>query len=82
MPQFTDSIIVSAAVDTVFAFFRTPANLLLLALPELHLELIAAPPQLEVGSRLELRGRRWGIAHRTVLEITVLEMGKMLVEEP
>src|SRR5580692_1315932 len=81
MPHFTDSIVVSAGVDVVFEFFVTPANLLLLAQPDLHLEVVAAPRQLEVGARLELRGRRWGIAHRTVLEITALEMGKLLVEE-
>jgi ligand-binding SRPBCC domain-containing protein len=81
MPQFVDSIVVPAASDLVFRFLRTPANLPLLAQPELHLEIVAAAPLLELGSRVELKGRRWGMTHHTVLEITALEMDKLLVEE-
>lgn len=81
MTQFVNALVIPAPVGVVFSFFRTPANLQLLAPPELQLELIAAPPRLELGSRLELKGRRWGVPQRTALEVTALEMGKLLIEE-
>ena len=81
MPHFTDSVDIQADVGTVFAWFRDPANWLRLAPPELHLEIIAAPPLLELGSRLKLKGRRWGMVQRSTIEITGLEPGKVLIEE-
>ena len=81
MPTFVETVVVPAAVEAVFAFFRVPANMLLLTPPELHLELVAAPPLLELGSRMEWKGRRWGMTQRTTLEVTALAMGKLLIEE-
>jgi ligand-binding SRPBCC domain-containing protein len=81
MPHFIDSVIVPAAVEVVFTFFRTPSNLPLLAQPEMHLEIVAAPPLLEQGSRIELKARRWGFSHGSTLEVTALEMAKLLIEE-
>jgi len=80
MPEFTDSMIVPADAAAVFAFLRDPRNALRLAPPELHLEITCAPPLLEVGARVELKGRRWGITHRSVLEIIALEEDKLLRE--
>jgi ligand-binding SRPBCC domain-containing protein len=80
MPEYTDSMIVPASAATVFAFLRDPRNALRLAPPELHLEITSAPPLLEVGARLEFKGRRWGISRRSVLEIIALEEGKLLRE--
>jgi ligand-binding SRPBCC domain-containing protein len=80
MPEFTNSMVVPAAAAAVFAFLRDPRNALLLAPPELHLEITSAPALLEVGARVEFKGRRWGITHRSVLEITALEEGKLLRE--
>jgi ligand-binding SRPBCC domain-containing protein len=80
MPAFTDSLTVPAATATVFGFFRDPRNVLLLAPPELHLEITAAPAVLDVGARVEFKGRRWGVTHRSVLEIVALEECKLLTE--
>jgi len=80
MPEFTDSTIVPAGAAAVFAFLRDPRNALRLAPPELHLEITSAPPLLEVGARVEFKGRRWGISHRSVLEITALAEDKLLAE--
>jgi hypothetical protein len=81
MPQFTDSVVIPVASAVLFRLLRTPVSLALLAPPELHLEVIAAPPLLELGSRVELKGRRWGMAHFSVVEITALEMDTLLIEE-
>jgi ligand-binding SRPBCC domain-containing protein len=80
MPEFTDSTIVPAGAAAVFAFLRDPRNALLLAPPELRLQIASAPPFLEVGARVEFKGRRWGISHRSVLEIIALEEGRLLRE--
>jgi ligand-binding SRPBCC domain-containing protein len=80
MPEFTDSMIVPAAAAAVLAFLRDPRNALRLAPPELRLEITSAPPLLEVGARVEFKGCRWGITHRSVLEIIALEEGKLLRE--
>ena len=80
MPEFNDSVTVPTGAATVFSFFRDPRNALLLAPPELHLEITAAPAVLEVGAQVEFKGRRWGVTHRSVIEITALEDGKLLSE--
>ncbi len=52
-----------------------------LAPPELHLRLEEAPDELRLGSRLMVRGRRWGVTQRMVSEITAFEEGTLIVEE-
>jgi ligand-binding SRPBCC domain-containing protein len=81
MPVFETVDGFAAPVGPVFGFFLRPANLLLLAPPELHLELLEGPEELHLGARLTLRGRRWGISHRSVTEVTALERDALLVEE-
>src|ERR1019366_7995016 len=49
--------------------------------PELHLHLVEGPDELQLGSRLTLRGRRWGVTQRMVNEITAFEDGVLIVEE-
>lgn len=81
MPQFVDSVVIPTAPEVVFRFLRTPANLPLVARPELRLEVVAAAPLLELGSRVELKGRRWGMSHQSVVEITALQLNELLTEE-
>ena len=40
-----------------------------------------APDELQLGSRLTVRGRRWGVTQRMVSEITAFEEGALIVEE-
>src|SRR5690242_11947780 len=65
----------------VFAFFRRPASRLRLAPPELGLQLVEAPEQLELGSRITLRGRRAGVTQHLVSAVTQFEPGRSFVEE-
>ena len=71
----------AAAPARAFALLRRPAERVRLAPPELHLELVDGPKELALGSRLTVRGRRWGVTQRMTSEITAFEDGVLIVEE-
>jgi ligand-binding SRPBCC domain-containing protein len=73
MPQFEASQTFPRPLAEVFDFFRRPLNLVKVSPPELHLELVEGPEVLELGARMILRGRRWGLPQRVVSEVTALE---------
>jgi ligand-binding SRPBCC domain-containing protein len=81
MARFVTMIELSAPIGQVFDFFRRPANLLRVAPPAFQLQLENAPDQLQLGSRLALCGRRWGIRYRSVTEVIALEPGVYFLEE-
>jgi ligand-binding SRPBCC domain-containing protein len=68
-------------VAEVFDFFAQPANLVRVSPPELHMRLVEGPERLALGSRITLKGRRWGIPHRVVSEVTAFEPGVRFVDE-
>jgi ligand-binding SRPBCC domain-containing protein len=70
MPRFETVEDVSASLSQVFDFFSRPANLLKISPPELHFQLLSGPEQLQLGSRITLQGRRWGLSQRFVNEVT------------
>lgn len=67
--------------EEVFDFFTRPANVLAAYPPELHLRLEEAPERLLLGTRVCVRGRRWGVPHRAVNEVTAFVPGVLFVEE-
>src|SRR5262245_47629163 len=73
MPVFESSQLIPRPIEEVFAFFRAPANLVMVSPPELHLRVLEGPALIELGSRIVLKGRRWGIPQRMVSEITAFE---------
>ncbi len=81
MPIFKMSECYAAAPGRTFDLFRQPAERVRLAPPELHLRLEEGPAELRLGSRLTVRGRRWGVTQRMVSEITAFEDGVLIVEE-
>jgi ligand-binding SRPBCC domain-containing protein len=81
MPRFVATIDLSAPVAQVFDFFRRPANMLRVSPPYLHLQLEDAPDDLQLGARLTLVSRRWGMRYWSVTEVTALEPGVSFVEE-
>jgi ligand-binding SRPBCC domain-containing protein len=81
MPRFVATVNVSAPVAHVFDFFRNPANLVRLAPPALQLQLEHGPQELQLGSRLTLSGRRWGVRYRSVTEVIAFEPGVLFVDE-
>ncbi len=81
MPTFEISECYPTTPARAFALFRRPAERVRLAPPELHLRLEEAPDELQLGSRLTVRGRRWGVTQRMVSEITAFEEAALIVEE-
>lgn len=81
MPQFQSSLTLTRPRPEVFAFFLRPANLLALAPPDLHLQLIEGPEILQIGAQITWKARRYGLRQRIVTEITELEPDKLLVEQ-
>ena len=73
MPIFERSQLIPRPIEEVFDFFRAPANLIAISPPELHLRVLEGPELIELGSRVILKGRRWGIPQRMVSEITAFE---------
>jgi ligand-binding SRPBCC domain-containing protein len=81
MPIFESSVLLPRPVAEVFDFFCCPANLVVVSPPELHLRLVDGPERLELGSRITVQGRRWGLSQRVVSEVTVFEPGVRVVDE-
>jgi ligand-binding SRPBCC domain-containing protein len=81
MPTFETSQRFARSREELFDFFTRPGNLLAAAPPDLHLRLEEAPEQLALGALMTVRGKRWGIPHRAIHEITVFEPGICFVEE-
>ncbi len=81
MPRFEKSESYAAPPARAFGLFRRPADRIRMAPPDLHLQVEEGPAELQKGSRLTVRGRRWGMAQRMVSEITALEENALIVEE-
>lgn len=81
MPRFERVEDLSAPLSRVFDFFSRPANLLTISPPELHFQLLSAPDQLQLGARVAVQGRRWGLSQRFVNEVTVWEPQSRFVDE-
>lgn len=81
MPHLEVEIYLPRPLAEVFAFFRQPANLLQLAPPELNMQLVEAPEQLDVGSRMVVKTHRWGIPQQLTSATTVCEAQVRLVHE-
>jgi ligand-binding SRPBCC domain-containing protein len=81
MSTFQKTMTFPHPAAVVFDFFARPANLLRVSPPELHMKIIEAPERLQLGSRLVLGGRRWGVPHRVVSEVTAFEPDSMFRDE-
>ena len=73
MPRFEQSECYAATPAKAFALFRRTAERLLFAPSDLHLQLVEGPAELGLGSRLTVKGRRWGVTQRMESEITAFE---------
>jgi ligand-binding SRPBCC domain-containing protein len=65
----------------LFAYLTKAANLVQLAPPDLHLELLEAPETLALGSRLIWKGRRWGVSQQITQEVVMFDREKRIVVE-
>ena len=81
MPRFESVQHFPCDRDRLFAFFLRPANVVAVAPPEMGLQLLEAPEVIEVGSRIVVRARRWGLSTRIVTEVVEVARPELLVEE-
>jgi len=81
MPHFEATQTFPRPLAEVFDFFRRPGNLVRVTPPELHMEMAEGPECVELGSRVVLKGRRWGVPQRIVSRIAVYETDKRFVDE-
>jgi ligand-binding SRPBCC domain-containing protein len=89
MPRFRRQIVPSYSIvqrfpfspEVVFDFFRRPSRIVSIAPEDLGLHLLEGPEVMEVGSRIVVQVRRWGVSQRIVTEVVALEDGRSFVEE-
>jgi ligand-binding SRPBCC domain-containing protein len=81
MPCFETSQDFAFPLGRVFDVFTRPANLARVMPPELHFRVIEAPERLELGSRVTVQGRRWGLGQRVTSEVTAFEAEVRFVQE-
>jgi ligand-binding SRPBCC domain-containing protein len=81
MPRFESVCRLARPVAVVFEFFCQPANLLRVTPPDMHVRLLEAPRRLELGSRLTIEVRRWGIGQRIESLVTVFEPDVIFADE-
>ncbi|HEY1860600.1 MAG TPA: SRPBCC family protein [Gemmataceae bacterium] len=73
MPVFEQFMLFPHPIEEMFDFFCRPATLVTISPPELHMQLVDGPERIALGSRITLRGRRWGLRQTIVSEITLFE---------
>ena len=78
---FSAEITLARPIEEVFDFFRRPANRVELAPPDLDLRLAEAPIQIELGSRVVVKVRRWGLRQTLTAEVIGFEPPTRIVEE-
>jgi ligand-binding SRPBCC domain-containing protein len=65
----------------VFDFFCQPINLTRISPPDLQMRLLEAPLRIQLGSRITLLGRRWGVPQRLVSEVILFEPHTAFTDE-
>ncbi len=81
MPQYSTCLEIPRPVAEVFDFLARPANLVQLAPPDLNLQLVQAPERLQLGALLHWKGRRMGVSHALVQEVTAFEETCLIEEQ-
>jgi ligand-binding SRPBCC domain-containing protein len=81
MPTFEASVSLACSPERAWEFLCRPANLIGVSPPDLHMELVEGPERLQLGSRITVKGRRWGIPQRITSEVTQFVEMDFLVDE-
>jgi ligand-binding SRPBCC domain-containing protein len=81
MPTFDCVQVLPFPRAVVFDFFLRPGNMIALAPPQFGLTLVEAPQVVELGSRIVVQARRWGLSQRLITEVVQLHEPSALIEE-
>jgi ligand-binding SRPBCC domain-containing protein len=80
MPTFETSLTLDCPRERAFEFLLRPANVALIAPPELGLTFIDAPEVVELGSQIEFQIQGYGQVQTIIHEITGLEHPERITE--
>lgn len=80
MPVFETSITLDCPLNQAFEFLLRPANIALIAPPDLGLAFTDAPEVLALGSRFEFKVQAYGQLQTMLHEITQFEHGRQITE--
>ncbi len=80
MPVFETSVTIDCPRERVFDFLLRPANLALIAPPELGLNFTSAPEVVELGSRIEFKVQGFGQVQTMAHEITAMVPHVLITE--
>ena len=80
MPVFETSVTLDCPLDRAFEFLLRPANIALIAPPDLGLAFTDAPEILALGSKFEFKVQAYGQVQTMQHEITQFEPGRQLTE--
>jgi len=80
MPVFETSVTLACPRERAFNFLARPANLALIAPPELGLNFTSAPEVVELGSLIEFKIQGFGQVQTMAHEITALVPHELITE--
>jgi len=81
MPSFIATVEINRPVGELFDYLARPANLTLLAPPEMRLQLVQGPERVQLGALVHWKARRMGVSQSIVNEVTAFEEGLRIAEE-
>lgn len=81
MPAFESKVELPCSPELLFDFLAQPENLIKVSPPELQVRLVEAPVRIELGSRITVVGKRWGISQRMTTEVIGYDVGHLLTDE-
>lgn len=81
MPAFESNVELRCSPESLFDFLVQPENLIKVSPPELQVRLVEAPVRIELGSRITIVGKRWGVSQRMTTEVIGFDLGRLLTDE-
>lgn len=81
MPSFQASQTFPKPIAEVFGFFVQPINLTRISPPDLHMKVLEAPARIQLGSRITVLGKRYGVPQRIVSEVVAFEADQFFADE-
>ncbi len=79
MPVFQSRLVLPRPAEEVFEFLATPANLIQVAPPEAHLQLVSGPERLELGATFVCKSKHLGVSQHIAVEVIDFRPGQVLI---
>ncbi len=79
MPTFQSSLSLPVSAAELFLFLANPDNLPQLAPPDFQMKLVKGNGPIQRGSLLTWKGKRWGMSHQIIMEVSEWKENELLV---